>query len=85
MASSSKSSTKKQDDSRASDDECLDDEEMRLFMKRYHKYIKRNGVKHSNKNLINYRRQVNSSKKDENKKEESKGSCFNRGKVGHYK
>lgn len=58
---------------------------MGLFFKRYHKYIKRNGVKHSDKNLINYRRQSNSTKQDENKKEKSKVLCYNYGKVGHYK
>lgn len=85
MTSNSKSSTKEQDDSGTSDNECSDDEEMRLFVKRYHMYIKSNGVKHSDKNLINYRRQANSSKQDENKKEKFKGACFNCGKVGHYK
>lgn len=59
---SSKSFTKEQDDSETSDKENLDDEEMRLFAKWYHKYIMRNEVKHSNNNLINFRRKTNSSK-----------------------
>ncbi|XP_050915618.1 uncharacterized protein LOC127130693 [Lathyrus oleraceus] len=85
VASSSKSLTKEQDDSGTSDDECSDDEEMRLFVKRYHKYIKRNIVKHSDKNLINYIRHSNTSREDENKKQKSKGSCYNCGRAGYYK
>lgn len=72
IASSSKSSTKEHD------------EEMGLFVKRYHKYIKRNGV-NSDKNIIKYRRQSNFSKQDENKKEKSRSSCYNYGKADHYK
>ncbi|XP_050895540.1 uncharacterized protein LOC127102179 [Lathyrus oleraceus] len=57
VASSSKSSTKEHDESRTSYNEKSDNEIMRFFVKRYHKYIKRNGVKHSDNNLINFRRQ----------------------------
>lgn len=85
VASSSKYSTKKHDESGYSDKEKFDGEEMGLFVKWNHKYIKRNEVKHSDNNLINFRRQVNSSKQDKNKKGKSKSSCFNYGKVGHYK
>lgn len=56
ITSSSKSSTKEQDDSGTSDDECSDAEEIELFVKRYHKYIKKNWMKDSDKNIINYRR-----------------------------
>lgn len=41
VASSSKSLTKEQDDSETSDDECSGDEEMRIFVRRYYKYIKK--------------------------------------------
>lgn len=58
---------------------------MGLFVKRYHKYIKKNGVKHSDNNLINFIRQANSSNKDDNNKGKSKSSCFNYVKVKHYK
>lgn len=58
---------------------------MRLFVKWYHKYIKRNEVNHSDKNLMNYRKQENSSKQYDNKKGKSKGPCFNCGKSGRYK
>lgn len=85
MASSSKSSTIKQDDNGTSDGECSDDEEMRLFVKRYHKYITRHGVKKSNNNLIKYIRKSNTLREDENKKEKSKGSSYNCGRADHYK
>lgn len=58
---------------------------MRIFVRRYYNYIKKNGIKHSNKNLINYRRHSNTSMEYENKKENSKGSCYNCGRVGHYR
>lgn len=59
MSSSSMSSTKEPDDSDSSNDDCLDDEEMELFVIRYHKYIKRNGLNYSDKNHINYIRKSN--------------------------
>ena len=68
MASSSKSSTKECGESESCDNEKLDDEKMALLAKQYHNYIKRNGVKHFDNNLINFIRQFNSSKQDENKK-----------------
>jgi len=35
---------------------------MWLFVRRYNKYIKRNGLKHSSKNFINYCKQTNNKK-----------------------
>src|SRR4051812_39987236 len=58
---------------------------MGLFVRRYNKYLKKNGAKHSDKDLINYRRQSNKFKQDENNKGKIKGLCFNFGKAGHYK
>lgn len=69
MAYSSKPSNKEQNNSGTSDDECSDDEEMRIFVRRYCEYIKENGVKHSDKNLINYRRHSNTLREDENNKD----------------
>lgn len=85
MAYNSKSSTKEHGERGTSDNEKSDDEEIRFFVRRYYKYIKKNGIKHSNKNLTNYGRHSNTSMEDENKKEKSKGLCYNYGRVGHYK
>lgn len=78
-------STKEHDESGSCDNEKLYDEKMVLFVKQYHNYIKRNRVKHSDKNLIKFRRRVDSLIHDENKKGKSKSSCFNCGKPEHYK
>lgn len=85
VASSSKSTIKKHDESESSDMEKLGDEEIRRFVKGYHKYIEINGEKHSENNFINFRIHVNFSKPDENKKGKSKDSCFNCGKAKNYK
>src|SRR3954466_5619860 len=55
------------------------------FVRRYNKYIRKNGAKHSDKSLIKYRKQFNKYKQDENNKGKVKGPCFNCGKVVHYK
>src|SRR3954470_2341235 len=84
-ASSSKTSIRELEDSDISDDEDSDEEEMGLFVRRYNKYLKKNGAKHSNKGLINYRKQSTISKQYDNNKGRIKGLCFNCGKDGHYK
>jgi len=42
------------------DDECddasINKEEMSLFVRRYNHYIKRNGLKHNDKNIVNFRK-----------------------------
>lgn len=80
----SKSSTKERDESKTSDNEKSDDKEMRLFVRRCYKYIKKNEIKYSDKNVINYRRHSNTSIEDDNKKEKSKGLCYNYRRFGHY-
>jgi hypothetical protein len=49
---STKSKGKEQDDGTSSDEDSYDSEDIKLFVQRYNKYIKRNGVEHSDKNLI---------------------------------
>jgi len=39
-----------------SDDDVIDEEEMSLFVRRYNRYIKRNRLKHNDKNLVNFRK-----------------------------
>ncbi|XP_050902541.1 uncharacterized protein LOC127114361 [Lathyrus oleraceus] len=84
-ASSSKFSTNEQSDCETRDDKNFDDEDMGLFVKRYNRCIWKNGVKYSDKNIINFRRLSNSSKEDENKKGKLRSSCYNCGKVSHYR
>src|SRR4051812_18490534 len=85
QASISKTSKQEKEDSDTIDEEDSHDEEMELFVRRYNKYIRKNGAKHSDKSLINYRKQFNKYKQDENNKGKAKGPCFNCGKIGHYK
>jgi len=39
-----------------SDDDATNEEEMSMFVRRYNRYIKRNGLKHNDKNLVNFRK-----------------------------
>jgi len=55
---------------------------MSLFVRRYNWYIKRNGLKHNDKNLVNFRKA--SRKGSESEKDEKIVSCYGCGKVGHY-
>lgn len=67
--------------------------DMRLFVMRYNKYTRRNGLKHSYKNLMKFRKSNHSKKWDDKKKEEKQVTCFKCGKIdlqkcgktGHYK
>ena len=57
MASRSKSSHIEKNDSDSSSDKDSDDEEMGLFVRRYNRFIRKNGIKNFDKNLINFRKQ----------------------------
>ena len=65
------------------DDDGINEEEMSMFVRRYNGYIKRNGVKHNDKNLVNFRKA--SMKGSESDNDEKVVSCYGCGKVGHYK
>jgi len=54
-----------------------------MFVRRYNRYIKRNGLKHNDKNLVNFRKA--SMKGRESNNDEKVVSCYGCGKVGHYK
>ena len=56
---------------------------MSMFVRRYNRYIKRNGLKHNDKNLMNFRK--TSMKGRESDNDEKVVSCYGCGKVGHYK
>ena len=58
---------------------------MGLFVIKYNRFLRKNEIQHSDKNLINYRCHSQPSKQDESKKPKSQGSCYHCGKPGHYK
>jgi len=65
------------------DDDAINEEEKSLFVRRYKRYIKRNGLNHNDKNLVNLRKA--SRKGKELDSDEKVVSCYGCGKVGHYK
>lgn len=50
--------------------------DMRLFVNHYNKYMRKNGLKYSNMNLIKFRKLNTSNKWDEKKKEEKQYTCL---------
>ncbi|XP_050889423.1 uncharacterized protein LOC127094660 [Lathyrus oleraceus] len=56
-----------------------------FFVKRYQSYIRKNGVKHSDKNLTKFGRVAKASREDENKKGKLRSLCYNYGEFGHYR
>ena len=85
-AYSSKSSKEEQNKNNdSSDDEILDGEEMGLFVRKYNRYIQKNGVKHSDNNLMKFRRKSSPIKEENNKKDKGNVIFYECGKPGHYK
>jgi len=66
-----------------SDDDGINEEEMGMFVRRYNRYIKINGLKHNDKNLVNFRKA--SRKGKESDSDEKVVSFYSCEKVGHYK
>jgi len=64
-------------------DDDINKEEMSMFVRRYNRYIKRIGLKHNDKNLVNFKRA--SRKGNESESDEKVVSCYGCGKIGHYK
>ena len=81
-ANSSMAISSEQDESESNDD-SLNEEEMGLFVRRCNHYIKKNGLKHNDKNLVNFRKA--SLKSKESDKEEKVVIGFGFGKIGHFK
>jgi len=66
-----------------SDEYSINEEEMRLFVRRYNCFIKRNRLKHNDKNLVNFMKASRRGKESE--KDEKVVSCYGCGNIGHYK
>ncbi|MCH94038.1 hypothetical protein A2U01_0014993 [Trifolium medium] len=67
-------------------DEDSDNEEMTLFVKRFNKYVKKNGIKFSDKNVTKFLKQSSKIDNDEgNKNEKPKSVSYECGKPDHYK
>jgi len=79
---SSVSTSSVQNDDESNDD-AINEEEMSLFVTRYNCYIKKSGLKHNDKDLVNFRKV--SRKGKESDSDEKVVSCYGCGKVGHYK
>ncbi|KAK2422403.1 gag-protease polyprotein [Trifolium repens] len=83
-ASKSKSKKVEQVESSSSEDDS-DDEEMRLFVRRYNRYVRKNGIRHSDDNLKKFRKDSGYRRKNEDARYSKKGICYECGQVGHYK
>lgn len=66
----------------SSDEGSSKEEEMELFVKRYNQYMKKHKLKHSNKNLINFKK--SHLHKKEHKRKEEDATCFECRKSGHH-
>jgi len=73
------SSVKNDDES---DDDAINEEEISMFVRRYNRYIKRNRLKHNDKNLVKFRKA--SLKGKESYSDEKVVICYGCGKVGYY-
>ncbi|CAI8610653.1 unnamed protein product [Vicia faba] len=58
---------------------------MILFVRKYNRYVRKNGVKHYDNNLMKFRRQSSSIKEENNKKDKENFIFYECGKPGHYK
>jgi len=66
-----------------SDDDGINEEEMSMFVRRYNRYVKRNGLKHNDRNSVNFRKASMEERESDN--DEKVVSCYGCGKVCHYK
>ena len=83
-ASKSKSKKVEHVESSSSEDDS-DDEEMGLFVRRYNRYVRKNGIRHSDDNLKKYRRDSGYRRRNEDARYSKKGACYECGQIGHFK
>lgn len=65
------------------DEDSSKEYDMGLFVKRYNRYMRKNNLKHSDKNLINFKK--SHPYKKENERKEENVTCFECGKLVHYR
>ncbi|KAK2421404.1 gag-protease polyprotein [Trifolium repens] len=83
-ASKSKSKKVEHVESSSSEDDS-DDEEMGLFVRRYNRYVRKNGIRHSDENLIKFRKDSGYRRRNEDAKYSKKGACYECGQISHFK
>ncbi|KAK2444047.1 gag-protease polyprotein [Trifolium repens] len=83
-ASKSKSKKVEHVESSSSEDDS-DDEEMGLFVRRYNRYVRKNGIRHSDENLKKYRKDSGYRRRNEDARYSKKGACYECGQIGHFK
>ncbi|KAK2403332.1 gag-protease polyprotein [Trifolium repens] len=81
---STKSKKVEQVESSSSEDDS-DDEEMELFVRRYNRYVRKKGIRHSDDNLKKFRKDSGYRRKNEDVRYSKKRICYECGQVGHYK
>lgn len=69
MKALSSKAKKLKEESENSYEEALKEEEMSLFIRRYNQYLKRNNLKHSDKDLVNLKN-THPPKRDHKKKDD---------------
>jgi len=82
ITTSSVSTSSVQNDNE-SDEDAINEEEKSLFVGQYNRYIKRNALKHNDKNLVNFRKAWRKGKESDS--DEKVVSYYGCGKVGHYR
>ncbi|KAK2445046.1 gag-protease polyprotein [Trifolium repens] len=83
-ASKSKSKKVEHVESSSSEDDS-DDEEIELFVRRYNRYVRKKGIRHSDDNLKKFRKDSGYRRKNDDARYSKKGLCYECGQVGHYK
>ncbi|KAK2354182.1 gag-protease polyprotein [Trifolium repens] len=69
----------------SSSEDDSDDEEMGLFVRRYNRYMRKNGIRHSDDNLKKYRKDSGYRRRNEDARYSKKGACYECGQIGHFK
>lgn len=83
MKASSSRTKKNKDEGDGSDKESSKEEEMRLFVKCCNQYMRKHKLKHSNKNMINFKKSHSYKKQDKRKEEDD--TCFECRRSGHFR
>jgi len=83
LSTTPSASTSSIQNNKESGDDGINEEETSMFVRRYNRYIKRNRLKHNDKNLVNFRKASMKGRELDN--DEKVVSFYGCSKVGHYK